>query len=106
MTIQRRRGRDLAELAACRDRQLVRAGGSWLGGALRLPAEGSGDDATIALVLPVLAKTVPAGARKRASDVDGLIQPGDTLRMERAACFWPWRSGSARAARESSTRPG
>jgi hypothetical protein len=33
---------------------------------------------------PVLAKTVPAGARKRASDVDGLIQPGDTLRMERA----------------------
>ena len=39
------------------------------------------------LAKTVLAKTVLAGTRKRAADVDGLIQPGDTLRMERAGAL-------------------
>jgi DNA-binding helix-hairpin-helix protein with protein kinase domain len=34
-----------------------------------------------------LAKTVAPGTRKMAADVDGLIQPGDTLRMERAGAL-------------------
>src|SRR4029077_7685008 len=34
-----------------------------------------------------LAKAVAPGTRKRAADVDGLIQPGDTLRMERAGAL-------------------
>lgn len=32
----------------------------------------------------MLAKTVALRTRTGAADVDGLIQPGDTLRMERA----------------------
>ena len=39
------------------------------------------------LAKTVLAKTVAPGTRKRAADVDGLIQPGDTLRMERAGAL-------------------